>query len=630
MRRPIEFDSKRIERIVSRLAAGSAVRHSLPVWGRLHIDRQLPFLVVYRKPYDRHDPGTDRLVVGGASVLQASGSTSQRESVAEIVERIASLMSEVFGAFLIIEVWASEGGTEPGDPPHPAYRVIHTGDDALTSTVAEVRTALGESRIGRRAALVNDERRGRIAPPGMRPLLDTAALRRAGASLLGLEVKPVYRSPDAGEVYPALVRQVSRRVTIATDRGFYRFTRARTTARPAHHHQLGRRAVVRAVFDVDSRLAAIGEGFDVLLQVTPVDTERAFPTFRRSHFEREPMFHYRPLPVDPGRLKHQLWAIRPERVEDPTLMHLFRRKQIELDRQLSLLSDIGRPEFLPGSLQLYGSVEPELLAVAAQLLEHLPPDHRKRGPFVTAEEFRGLASAEILSYRQTAPGFGSFPEVRDDIYAGLLVSRGTLYIGAGAKLPASRVDALIQHEVGTHMLTHHNGSIQPFRLFSLGMPGYEGLQEGLAVLGEYLCGGLDADRMRVLAARVVAVHAMEQGAGFVETFRLLRGYGFAQRTAFTIATRVHRGGGLTKDAMYLRGLAGILEHMATGCEFDRLFLGKVSTTHLPVIDELLMRKVLAPAAVLPRYLQRADVQGRLEGVHRGLAVTDLVERQSLR
>ncbi len=628
MRRPAELDAKRIERIVSRLAAGSAVRHSLPAWGRLHIDRQLPFIVAYRKPYDRHDPGTDRLVIGGASVLQASGSGSQREGVSELVERIATHMSEVFGAFLIIEVWASEGGTEPGDPPQPAYRVVHTGDDVLTSTVAEIRTALAESRIGRRAPLVNEERRRRIAPPGMRPLLDASALRRANASLLGLEVVPVYRSPDATEVYPALVRQVSRRVTIATDRGFYRFTHSQTTARPAHYHQLGRRAVVRAVFDVDARLAAIGERFDVLMQVTPVDTDRAFAAFRRSRFEREPVFHYRPLPVDPGRLKHQLWAIRPERVEDPTLMHLFRRKQIEIDRQLSLLADIGRPEFLPGSIQLYGAVEPELLDVAEQLLADLPPNHRKRGPFVSAEEFRGLASAEILSYRQSAPGFGSYPEVRDDIYAGLLVSRGTLYIGAGAKLPASRVDALIQHEVGTHMVTHHNGRTQPFRLLSVGLPGYEGLQEGLAVLGEYLCGGLDVDRMRVLAARVVAVHALEHGAEFVDTFRLLRERGFTQRTAFTIATRVHRGGGLTKDAMYLRGLTGILNHMANGCEFDHLFLGKVSMAHLPVIDELLMRRVLAPVAVLPRYLHRADVRIRLESVRSGLSVTDLVERRS--
>ncbi|MBS3956712.1 MAG: DUF1704 domain-containing protein [Clostridiales bacterium] len=631
MRRPRELGGERIAQIVSRLASESPVRRSLPGWGRVHIDRQLPFLVVYRKPHDRPDPGTARLVVGGGSFLQASGSPAERETVAQLAEAIAALMGDIFDAFLIVEVWAaSEGGTPPGDTPEPAYRVMHSGSGALDPTVEELASALRESRIGRRAPDVATQVRRAIAPPGMRPLLDAAALRRARASILGLQVAPVYRAPEGGDLYPALVRQVARRVTVSTDRAAYRFTRTCTTARPVHYHQLGRRAVVKAVFDVDARLAAVGERFDVLLQVTPVDTERAFAEFKRVRFERAPSFHYRPLPVDPGRLKHQLWSVRPERVEDPTLMHLFRRKQIEIDRQITLLADVGRPEFLPGSLQLYGGVEPGLFALAERLLGLLPPGRKRRGPFLSAAEFCGLATAEVLAYRRQTPGFGVMPVVRDDIYAGLLVSKGKLLVGAGARVPVSRADALIQHEIGTHMVTYHNGRAQPFKMLSIGLPGYEGLQEGLAVLGEYLCGGLDRDRMRVLAARVVAVRAMVDGAGFVETFRLLRGHGFTQRASFTIATRVFRGGGLTKDAAYLRGLAGILDHIAEGRDLDRLFLGKVAEDHLPIIDELLLRKVLAPTAILPRYLHRPDVQTRLADAGRGVTVIDLVKGQNLR
>ncbi len=84
------------------------------------------------------------------------------------------------------------------------------------------------------------------------------------------------------------------------------------------------------------------------------------------------------------------------------------------------------------------------------------------------------------------------------------------------------------------------------------------------MLAEYLVGGLSRPRLRLLAARVLATRHMIDGATFVDTFRELDGlYGFDRRTAFTIAMRIYRGGGLTKDAVYLRGLvpdAGVPGH----------------------------------------------------------------------
>ena len=71
--------------------------------------------------------------------------------------------------------------------------------------------------------------------------------------------------------------------------------------------------------------------------------------------------------------------------------------------------------------------------------------------------------------------------------------------------------ALLQHEIGTHVLTYYNGKGQPFRQLYAGLSGYEALQEGIAVLSEYLVGGLCGNRLRLLAARVVAVRAMLDG-----------------------------------------------------------------------------------------------------------------------
>jgi uncharacterized protein (TIGR02421 family) len=207
-----------------------------------------------------------------------------------------------------------------------------------------------------------------------------------------------------------------------------------------------------------------------------------------------------------------------------------------------------------------------------------------------------------------------------------MVSRGNLLVSDQSQIPSSRVEALIQHEVGTHVLTYHNGRAQKMRHLYTGFAGYDALQEGLAVLAEHLVGGLSRPRLRLLAARVVAARLMVDGASFVETFRALdRGYGFARRTAFVITMRTYRSGGLTKDVVYLRGLLQILDYLARGGDLEPLFVGKIATQHLPVIRELRWRGVLTEPPLLPRYLSSADALDRLGKLRRGASVLQLIE-----
>src|SRR5690606_28740544 len=113
-------------------------------------------------------------------------------------------------------------------------------------------------------------------------------------------------------------------------------------------------------------------------------------------------------------------------------------------------------------------------------------------------------------------------------------------------------------------------------VMAMGLAGYEATQEGLAVLSEYLVGGLTPRRFRVLAARVLAVCALLEGAGFVDVFELLHeDHGFSPRDAFDITVRVFRGGGLTKDALYLRGLCEVVEHLREHGDVLSLFAAKI-------------------------------------------------------
>jgi uncharacterized protein (TIGR02421 family) len=216
-------------------------------------------------------------------------------------------------------------------------------------------------------------------------------------------------------------------------------------------------------------------------------------------------------------------------------------------------------------------------------------------------------------------------EVRDDI-SELMVSFGRLLIPEAAAFTAARVEPLLHHEVGTHVVTYQNGARQPLTLLTIGLPGYDETQEGLAVLAEYLTGGLDPRRLRVLAARVVAIGKMLDGAGFLEIFESLREiHRISARTAWSIAIRVVVAGGSVKDAIYLRGITRILEALADGGSLDVLFVGKLSLDHIPLIQDLLDREVLQAPWVRPRWLDVPGAQERLDKLRGGASVTDLYE-----
>jgi uncharacterized protein (TIGR02421 family) len=379
--------------------------------------------------------------------------------------------------------------------------------------------------------------------------------------------------------------------------------------------------------EIDARLTEIERGLNLLINHTPVNAAEAWTDFERGDFGTAPVLRLRPLDFEPDLVRRELYDLEIENVTDPALHTLFRAKRDEIARQLTALEDRDTSRYLYGSLQLYGAVAPSLAAAAEELLEIIPPQ-APSGSSVTAGAFAEAARAEFERYRAVYPDFPAHIDVRDDV-SELMVSFGRLLIPESAVIRADRVEPLLHHEVGTHVVTYQNGARQPLKLLTIGLPGYDETQEGLAVLAEYLTGGLDPRRLRVLAARVVAVGKLLDGAGSVDIFESLRAqYGIPSRTAWSVASRVVVGGGSVKDAIYLRGITRILDTLAEGGGLDVLFVGKLSLDHVPLIQDLLDREVLQPPWVRPRWLDVPGAQERLDRLRAGVSVTDLYEGDS--
>lgn len=360
---------------------------------------------------------------------------------------------------------------------------------------------------------------------------------------------------------------------------------------------------------IDHALALTARSMQFLLDVTPVNADEVRQAFTRGEVS-EPRFTYRPHEVSPDVLAKALENVDVATVEDPTLGHLLRAKHRELALQIEMLRARDTDDFRALSIQLYGAASPELCAQAENILDRV---HRTEaaGDALDAHEFLALAQAEIDHYREVDPEIDIHAEVRDDVN-GVMVSGNTLLIDNDSVVQRARADALLQHEVGTHLVTQVNGSAQPVRVLGSGLAGYDETQEGLAVLAEIGCGQLTPFRLRQLAARVLTVHRMHKGADFVEAWRALVDEGFPEHSAFTTTMRAYRAGGLSKDAIYLRGLVELLVHLRGGGELGLLWLGKFSLEDLPLIRDLDERGVLNPPRLLPRYLEDPAALDRLD------------------
>ncbi|HUF49355.1 MAG TPA: tyrosine/phenylalanine carboxypeptidase domain-containing protein [Longimicrobiales bacterium] len=606
--------SPQTERVLRGFRTDAHVRERLAGGGVLNIDRKLPYLFIYRQPPGRDDAGTDHLVVGEASYLITR---QEDEQLPALLRALAATATTELGSFLMVELWAGPAGSRDF--------IVHAPGGGAAATADALEQALRAAVIGELAAGVTVRTTDDRHDPGMPPLLQASDCWDIGCLWLGLEVPPLYRAEETGAAYPVFLRRLRHLLSGALRQAAFEFTRVQTSAGFESHRALGPRRFGDAVTHVDSELAAIEQSYQLLLLLSPVNADEAWTRFRDGGFARAPEFRYRLLPVDPDVLKRRLFTLDLDAIGDPAMSFLLRDKRDELELQITMLAERNLPGFRYASIRLYGAVDDMLLRVAHDILESVTPPHDGAGECaVGAAEFAERARAELAFYRRTLPELDTDVQIRTDMM-GLMVSRGDLLVSSRLALRPQRVEALLHHEVGTHVLTYLNGRAQPLCQLYTGLAGYDELQEGLAVFAEYLAGGLDKARMRLLAARVLAAHSVEHGADFVETFRLLLERGFRRGTAFDVAERVQQAGGFTRDLIYLRGLLQLVEYLRAGGSLEPLYVGKIAAKHVDIIDELRARDYLVAPRLLPRVLEQSDAAARLDAIRQGRTLLHMID-----
>ncbi len=601
-----------IDDICERLTEEQPISEELPDEGELQIDKLLPYLCVYR--YKKKSPYFARLLRTQSSYLMVG----EDADISMLLEQISDVVSQKLNAFLIIEMWPVS------KTPRATFEIYYPEDKAL-ATVSALEEGFNKlkktyPKTSTKLFGASDKQIKRF-----RPVLPAVPGKETSHLSIGVAVPTLYLDTEAKEYYSLFYRKFHTLFSETIKRAVFEFIRVQTS-NPFHHYlMLGKTQVDELSLRADKKLAKVDKGMSFLLSTTPVNSGSAWNKFKKSKFTEEPSFLYRLIALDTEKAKRKLFDLRLDKVEDPTIAYILREKRLELEMQLIMLEERGTENFKYIGQSVYGVPEKNVIGVAREILKKYPkPVKLRKSKRLNCQEFAIHAQNELHYYQKKFPDINLSLEIRKDV-SGILVSKSKLLMSDKFGISQYRCDALIQHEIGTHILTYCNGKSQPLRQMYAGFAGYDGLQEGLAVLAEYLVGGLTVNRMRMLAGRVLATQAMVDGVGFIENFMSLKNtYHFPEKTAYNITMRIHRGGGLPKDAIYLAGLIQVMAYLKNGGNLEMLYAGKFDTVHIELIEELTHRNILK-APITPRFLERELVGERLKKVRNGLQVIDLLD-----
>jgi hypothetical protein len=354
-------------------------------------------------------------------------------------------------------------------------------------------------------------------------------------------------------------------------------------------HALGE-PVVRAA----QRLAACEAQIALLDRVRPQNLafEKARLVRALENGERtEPRFDYAAAPPL-LELRRELDGIAQALHSAPTEEGLLGERAQELALDAQLVERVGSAELMALAGQRFPLPEAheEMSRLARQLVTAVPdasdlqpPELHftddVRDPRSLWSELSRLISAERWPVRvEAVSGLASLAAVAE----------GVVRVRAGAKLSARDARRIALHEVEGHVRPRLAGAVHG-GVLKAGSARASEDEEGRALLLEERAGLFDAARRRELGRRYLAAASVRQGARFWDTVQLLGELGATVAQAVELSCRVHRGGGLGRELIYLVGYRRVAERLAVEPVLERVMQnGRVSldAAHALLVDSL--------------------------------------------
>lgn len=334
---------------------------------------------------------------------------------------------------------------------------------------------------------------------------------------------------------------------------------------------------------IDNSLHRLVQRIELLNYINPINIEQEKRNFFASKYNVNPGFKYRKIDFDPHKLQQQLFSQDIETIEDEATRAFYREVIYDYSGLIQCIETIGQgKKFYFNALKSFGTPT-EKDVENARFILHFEDDKydSEMFPVFTATEAANYFMEFTKRY-----DFNFDIKYSTKISAAAMVQNNTktLVLKKNHRYSPNQLKVLANHEIGVHLVTTFNGLNQPLKIFYNGFPNNVETQEGLAVFSEYMSGCLTLYRLKELSYRVMAADSLLKGFTFCDTFDMLHNqYKLNREESYNISLRAHRGGGFTKDYMYLTGLKKVYERYKQNEDLSALLAGKVSLEHSHII-----------------------------------------------
>ena len=359
----------------------------------------------------------------------------------------------------------------------------------------------------------------------------------------------------------------------------------------------------QSLFDIDANLNRLVKNIELLNYINPQNISVEKKKFFSAKYNYNPEFKYPKMRFNSYKLHRLFFSQRLERIEDDDIRQLYEDIIYEYSGLIECIETIGQGrKFYFNSLKSFGTPTEKDIENAKFILRFDNSEFNEEMlPMYNSSEAKDYFDEFSKRY-----DFKYNIKISNNLSAAAMVLNNTqtLVLRKSHKYSLNQLKVLTNHEIGVHMVTTFNGLEQPLKVFSNGFPNNVETQEGLAVFSEFMSGCLTIERLKELAFRVIAVDSLNKGYNFSDTFHLLHNQHKLNRDkAFAITLRVQRGGGFTKDHLYLRGIRNIYKYAKSDLDLGILLTGKVSQEYIPTINKLLDLGL----AIKPKYITDAYV-----------------------
>ncbi len=337
---------------------------------------------------------------------------------------------------------------------------------------------------------------------------------------------------------------------------------------------------------IDDALNRMVSKIELLNYINPTNIEQEKRNFFSSKYNVNPSFRYKKIDFNAHNLQQQLFSQDIDSIKDEETRAFYRDVIYDYSGLIQCIETIGQGrKFYYNALKSFGTPTEKDVENARFILHFGDENYNdtEMTPQYSVEEAAAYFADFVKQY-----DFKLAIKLSTKIAAAAMVQNNTqtLILKKNHRYSANQLQVLANHEIGVHLVTTYNGLDQDLKIFHNGFPKNVETQEGLAVFSEYMSGCLTLYRLKELSHRVIAADSLRRGFEFSDTFDLLHNqYKLNREESYNITLRAHRGGGFTKDYMYLTGLKKIYDAYYNKENLDPLLAGKVCIEYAPMVSK---------------------------------------------